>query len=173
MLPIVLPCPQRRLAPAVALAIAILAAPLAAGAQEEPVLDDAKLDDLAWLAGRWRVERDGTVTEEVWTEPAGGLMLGLNRQVRPGRRATFEYLRIETDGEAVRYVASPGGGTSTLFPLARVGPGRVAFENPGHDWPQVIEYRLDEADTLHVRAAGLAEGSRALTWTMERVKPGD
>jgi hypothetical protein len=175
MPPTHLPRSLRRLAPAAALSLATLAAPpatLEAGAQQVAA-SQATLDDLAWLAGHWRVERDGVITEEIWTAPAGGLMLGLNRQVRPGRRAGFEYLRVEADGEAVRYVASPGGGAPTVFPLARSAAGHVVFENPDHDWPQVIEYRLDEAETLHVRAAGLAEGSRASTWTMERVTARD
>jgi hypothetical protein len=148
-----------------------------------PALPAASLDDLGWLAGHWRSEErgavtgsngtggtvtGGTVTEELWTTPAGGLMLGLNRQIRPGRRAAFEFLRIEESAEGIRYVASPGGGPATAFPLARTAERRVVFENPEHDWPQVIEYRLDEAGVLHLRAAGLEAGSQELTWTMVR-----
>ena len=139
---------------------------LAAAATPAPTV--ATLDDLGWLAGHWQAEREGTITEELWTAPAGGLMLGLNRQYRAGGRAAFEYLRIESGAEGIRYVASPGGGPPTAFPLARTAERHVAFENPDHDWPQVIEYRLDDDGILQVRAAGLEAGSQELTWTMEQ-----
>jgi len=140
-----------------------------AAARTPAAASAATLDDLAWLAGHWRSEHEGTVTEELWMAPAGELMLGLNRQLRTGRRAAFEFLRIEQGPEGVRYVASPGGAPPTTFPLARSGDRHAVFENPGHDWPQVLEYRLDEKGVMHVRAAGLEAGSQELAFTMRRV----
>lgn len=143
------------------------AAILVLAATPAPAPTDATLADLAWLAGHWQAEHGGAITEELWTRPAGGLMLGLNRQYRAGEGAAFEYLRIEEGAEGIRYLASPGGGPPTAFPLARTAERHVVFENPDHDWPQVIEYRLDDEGVLHVRAAGLEAGSQELAWTME------
>lgn len=150
------------------LGIVLLLAWLGGAATPALAESTATLDELAWLAGHWRSTAEGSVTEELWTTPEGGMMLGLNRQLRPGRRAAFEYLRIESTPEGIDYVASPGGETPTRFRLAHTGERSVAFHNPEHDWPQVLEYRLDEAGTLHLRAAGLDEGSHELAWTMQR-----
>src|SRR5690606_11418350 len=40
------------------------------------------LASLAWLSGSWVGSADDGTTEEVWTEPRGGMLLGVNRTVR-------------------------------------------------------------------------------------------
>ena len=36
-----------------------------------------RVDDLGWLAGQWISETGDRWTEESWTDPRGGVMLGL------------------------------------------------------------------------------------------------
>src|SRR5687767_3719967 len=61
-----------------------------------PAAGAARLAPAGFLAGCWRAtEADGAVVEESWSLPAGGLMLGWSRTLRPGRAAQFEQLRIE------------------------------------------------------------------------------
>jgi hypothetical protein len=131
------------------------------------------LEPLAFLAGHWRGEKDGVVTEEVWLPPAGGMCLGMNRSVaREGGRASFEFLRIEVrDGKPV-YLASPSAEEPTPFVLTSSEEGAVAFANPEHDFPQRIEYRLDPAQKLAVRVWGEHAGEiRAEEWLWEKVAP--
>jgi hypothetical protein len=99
----------------------------------------ARLEDLAWMAGSWAVEEGDTRSEEHWTRPAGGLMLGVHRDVR-GERARFEFLRIVAGEDGIVYLASPQGREPTPFPLAESSPGRAVFANPDHDFPQRILY---------------------------------
>ncbi len=122
------------------------------------------LSHLGWLCGSWGEE--DTVVES-WMAPSGGLMLGLNRApAAPGERPFFEYLRIEQRDDAVVYVASPLGKGTTEFTQVEAGDGFVAFENPEHDFPQRISYRL-EGDTLTSEISG-GEGasrqSRSFHW---------
>ncbi|MCU0233670.1 MAG: DUF6265 family protein [Thermoanaerobaculales bacterium] len=132
------------------------------GSQDAP--PELALDELAWLAGHWRGSADGVITEELWLAPAGGLMLGLHRDLPPGRPAAFEYLRIEVRGHGAVYLASPGGGAVTEFPLVASGPMEAVFENPGHDFPQRIIYRR-EGDTLVARIEGEVDGrQRSAQW---------
>lgn len=127
------------------------------------------LDAIGWIAGSWVGEDGGRTTEEHWTQPSGGTMVGMNRTITRGSTESFEYLRIEwRDGHAV-YVASPGGGETTEFrapALPREGEDRVVFENEAHDFPKRIEYRIFEG-ALHVRIEG-EHGSRAKEWRWER-----
>lgn len=122
------------------------------------------IEALAWLAGHWR---DGD-REELWLAPRGGLMLGLNRELRTGRTAAFEYLRIEarSDGTPV-YLASPGGRAATPFHLTTLGPQRAVFTSPSNDFPKMLTY-WREGETLRARADGIEDGRRAeleFTWT--------
>ena len=109
------------------------------------------------MAGHWAATIDDVHMEEIWTEPKGGIILGIHRDVRAGGKAFFEYLRIEArDGEVV-YIASPMGRGTTEFALTIVEEGRVVFENPTHDFPQRIIYRRD-GNRLTARVEGTVDG---------------
>ena len=67
----------------------------------------ASLESLGWMAGYWRREADGSRQEEVWLEPLGGCMIGLDRDVSSSGRVAFEHMRIqrEDDGSIVLHVS--------------------------------------------------------------------
>jgi hypothetical protein len=50
----------------------------------------ASVADLGWLAGRWAGEGLGGSIDEVWSEPAGGAMVGYFRLVRDGKPVLYE-----------------------------------------------------------------------------------
>ena len=131
--------------------------------------DGADLDSLAWLSGCWVGEQGGVVTEECWSVPRGGLMLGWNRSGGDGTRVGFEFLRIQDAGQGLAYLASPGGRPPTPFPVASIEERQVIFENAEHDFPQRIRYRLDVNGMLHVRIEGQAQGkSQSIEWLWQR-----
>ncbi len=49
--------------------------------------DGTSIDALGWLAGYWVGSAGDVAMEEFWTEPKGGAMLGLHRDVFPARPA--------------------------------------------------------------------------------------
>jgi hypothetical protein len=124
--------------------------------------------DLAWMAGHWSGEAAGTRTEELWTAPDGGLLLGLHRDVTASGRTFFEFLRIEESDSGLVYVAQPLGRPPVRFPLLRSGDSEVVFENPGHDFPQRIVYSR-EGDALRARVEGTIDGTeRVESWEWVR-----
>ena len=141
-----------------------LTGPSIASASEE-----VRLDDLAWMAGSWKGSAGGVSMEELWTEPAGGIMLGLHRDVIPDRMPFFEFLRIEQRDSGVVYVASPRGLDATEFVLVSAGPAEAVFENPDHDFPQRIIYRR-EGGLMISRIEGYISGemtSRQWEWRLD------
>ena len=54
----------------------------------------ATVDDMSWLAGRWTGTGLGGDTEETWTAPMAGEMLGTFRLVRSGKPVFYEFLRL-------------------------------------------------------------------------------
>jgi hypothetical protein len=124
----------------------------------------------AWMAGCWRQEAAGRVADEMWMAPAGGAMLGVNRTVASGRTVSYEFMRIHEDGGRLVFTAKPSGQAEASFPLARSGPRDVVFENPAHDFPQRVMYRL-ENDTLIGRIEGTRNGApRSVDYPMRRVE---
>ena len=130
------------------------------------------LESLAWIAGHWSVETPGGGdTEEIWLAPRAGLMVGVNRSVSSKGRAHFEFLRIEKRGDAIAYVASPGGGAPTDFMLTASTATSATFENAAHDFPKRITYRLDAGQLVARVDGGSAAPDEAMEWRWSRVQP--
>lgn len=121
--------------------------------------------DFSWLAGHWRSEASGRVSEEIWMEPEGGLMTGMGRSLRDGRATGFEFAYITT-GEDAAYFAQPGGRPATRFALVSHQGSRAVFENPDHDFPQRIEYSR-EGNVLTATISSL-DRSREVSWSWTR-----
>jgi hypothetical protein len=126
-----------------------------------------EVKDLAWLSGAW-VSRDGDRwTEEWWTPPRGGIMIGAGFSGRGDKAGAFEHMRIMADKEGkIAFFGMPGGAPAVRFALVKGGKGEAVFENPAHDHPQRISYRL-EGEAL-VATVSLLDGSRAQSWTFKR-----
>lgn len=124
-------------------------------------------DDFDWLAGHWQSGGGDPVVEEVWTNGAGGLLLGMNRTRVDGQAVAFEYLRIESSDTGSRYCAQPGGRPATCFELAGLTANSARFENVDNGFPQVIEYRRD-GRMLTATIADLT-GEQAMVFSWERV----
>jgi hypothetical protein len=110
--------------------------------------------NLSWLEGRWAGEKDGVASEERWTQPLGGALLGVHSDVKGERLVSWEFLRIATTKDGTFYFASPRSAPPTPFKLVENGDRRVVFENKEHDFPQRISYWLDAAGALHARIEG-------------------
>ena len=54
----------------------------------------ATADELSWLTGRWTGDGLGGTTEESWSAPAGGTMIGTFRLVKDGKPVFYELLTI-------------------------------------------------------------------------------
>ncbi len=146
--------------------VLVVSAFVAAGPQDSKKSKPAAkgIEQLAWMAGSWKDAKENQSAEEHWTAPAGNLMVGMHRDVM-GKKAFFEYLRIEEKRGKVTYVASPMGRGETRFPMTKCEKQRVVFENPEHDFPQRIVYWLEDG-TLHARAEATKDGEvRGQTWS--------
>jgi hypothetical protein len=152
---------QQSFAPTLLLPIALagaLGAVLAAGPQP-PVTAPAatqpvvSLAALTWLAGRWEGELQAGHAEEHWSEPRGGLMMGMFRLVNPAGRTVV--LELETFRQIPSGDGLPGGaielrfrhfnadlepaeekGATPTLRLAEAGPERFVFEDAYPDTPR-------------------------------------
>lgn len=50
----------------------------------------ATIADMAWLAGSWTGEGLGGISEEMWSKPAGGAMVGTYRLIKDGKPVFYE-----------------------------------------------------------------------------------
>lgn len=124
------------------------AAPASTGTME--------LDSLRWLTGHWRSRSlkpgEERFSEEWWSAPLGGLMLGMNR-------------------ETIAPLEGTASGLPTEFTLQALESSRVVFANPQHDFPQTIMYWLDGAQ-LRAHVEGTRDGKDIrVEYAWERAAP--
>ena len=122
-----------------------------------------------WMAGCWEHNSEDRWTEECWTAPRGGNMLGSGRSGQGGVLDSWEVMQIEmveTDDPAIdplTFYGAPKGQNRTAFTWVRDSkdPG-ITFINAGHDYPQRIRY-WREGKYL-IAEVSLADGSKAQRW---------
>ena len=101
------------------LASSVLGAPDKKAVDKKKSAPPPTIVKLAWLAGNWRMEKNGRVIDEQWMAPAGGLMLGMGRTIAKGRVVEQEFLQIrEGPVGALFYIAQPSGQKEATFTLA-------------------------------------------------------
>ena len=147
---------------------------LAAAAHAQAPVAKPTLQDFAWLAGHWRIEDGDRVVDEQWMAPAGGLMIGMARNVQAGKVREYEFtlLRQEPNGD-ILYIASPSKQTETAFKLTSLRDGEAIFENPQHDFPKKVVYarRADGSLLAAIEGPGRDGKPRRVEYPFERVKP--
>ncbi|SER11945.1 DUF6265 family protein [Sphingobium sp. YR768] len=123
-----------------------------------------------WLTGEWQQQNGDRWSEEVWTLPRGGTMIGVGRTGRGESLRSWEVMRIvrAADG-SLTFHGAPEGGAATVFPAVEQGVRDITFANPDHDYPQRIRYwregRLLMAETSKM------DGSGAQNWTYSPATP--
>lgn len=143
-----------------------------AGASGQPAPTDASpVAALAWLAGCWASMDGEPGSGEQWMWPAGGTLLGMSRTIAEGRTVAHEFMQIrEIEPGRLAFIANPSGQAEATFPVLRLGAREVVFENPEHDFPQRVIYRLDDAGMLRARIEGTSKGqARSADFPMRRV----
>jgi hypothetical protein len=112
----------------------------------------ADVDSLGWLVGRWLGTDDEDRLEEIWTDPHGGMMLGMFRWHRGGAPRFYELLSVEP------------GEIGPVFRIKHFDPGLRGWEEK------------EEAVTLDLVAIGqdeavfLKRGEQR--WMVYRRQPG-
>ncbi len=146
---------------ATTLALALLSAPTLAQSVHAEQLD--------WLTGHWEQVDGDRWTEEIWTKPHGGRMLGVGWSGKGPTPQSFEHMRIEPDRDGTPvFLGSPSGGKPTPFRMVRRTATAIVFENAAHDFPQRISYTL-ERGTLSAEASRI-DGSNKQSWTYRKVE---
>ena len=134
----------------------------------------AQIAELAWLAGRWEGEGLGGSIDEVWSEPAGGAMVGYFRLVRDSKPVFYEILTLlESEGSVelrLKHVNPDMTGWEekngyVTFRLVRQDATGAYFE--GLTFRRATPDRIDGFIALRDKASGTV-GEETLTY--RRVK---
>jgi len=129
------------------------------------------ISDLAWLAGCWDGSGEGRESLEQWMKPSGQTMLGMSRTIAGGKTVAYEFLQIREQDGSIFYIAKPSGQAEASFKLVKHENHEAIFENPEHDFPQRIIYRLEKDGSLAAAIEGMSKGKlKKIDFPMRRTK---
>jgi hypothetical protein len=127
---------------------------------------------LEFMSGCWRgpAGQGGTI-EEYYTRPSANVMLGVTRYLRGDRVTGFEFTSFVREDTAIVVTPRPEGQEPAQFRMTRLDQKNAVWENPRHDYPQLISYRRLSGDTLVARIEGPGpQGKQSEEWRMTRIR---
>jgi len=104
---------------------------------EEAAQPNAKIDQLAWLAGHWQGDGFGGLNEELWSQPLAGSMMGTYRLIKDGKTVFYEMLNIVEQNNSLvmrlkhfshDFVGWESKAEHVSFPLVHITENAVYFE---------------------------------------------
>ena len=120
----------------------VLAVVLVAGllcflpAVAESQQDEAHINiqDSAWLAGHWIGDGFGGTSEELWTKPVDGVMMGMFRlHDKDGKLVFYEFLTLDDKGLTLKHFHPDLKGWETkdevvTFNMVETPPGKIILK---------------------------------------------
>jgi len=127
------------------------------------------LSSFTWLVGTWENMdmEPGESATETWTRGEAGSLLGLGCTLRGKDTVFIEKLKIvEKDGHCYYVADVSHNAAPVFFKMTSANASGFVCENPEHDFPQKISYRLD-GDIL---SASISAGTKEIPFRFRRKK---
>ena len=116
--------------------------------------DIQDLSQFEFMLGTWSAEFPSGAYYESWTKESDTKFTGAAYTMRDGDSTLSETLSLEIldDGvhEGVYYIALPVLQDTTYFEMVAGTNEDAEFQNPNHDFPQIIAYKKVDADRMYV-----------------------
>lgn len=129
-----------------------------------------RLDSLEWMLGSWTTAAGKQVIREEWTRVSTDTWEGAGRTIagEGGAVLSGESLRLVEMAGGVFYLAKVDHNElPTAFRLTECSASHAVFENPAHDFPRKLDYRLSPDGQLTVLVSDGADKGFRLEFTRE------
>ncbi len=127
-----------------------------------------------WLIGTWENKTQRGSTYETWAKLSEFELSGKSFMLKEKDTIVFETIRLLQEQNNFYYIPKVKNQNDDLpvrFAAKIVSDKELVFENPNHDFPQIISYTKINADSLVAEISGSKNGKeRKQTFPMKRVK---
>jgi len=127
-----------------------------------------------WLIGTWENKTQRGSLFETWSQLNENEFSGKSYMVKDKDTMVFETIRLLQEKEQLFYipvVKNQNGGQPVRFALKSISENSLVFENPVHDFPQLISYTRITSDSLLAEISGTRNGQpRSQRFPMKKVK---
>lgn len=141
---------------------------------DENVAESPKQIDLTrWLIGAWHGQSKDAMNYEVWKEDNDSTLSGRSYSINiDGDTVSSEFIKLVQRNDELVYIPTVPGqnkGIPIEFKLTFINRHKMIFENPEHDFPQMITYEYLSTDSLVAEISGGVGGERrAIQFPMRR-----
>jgi hypothetical protein len=159
------------------LAIALLC--LIMACSQKPTIENQsikakKIEQANWLVGTWFSKSGERSNYERWNKSNDSTYLGRSYSIQHGDTVSAESVTLVQQGETITYIPIVQGQNNNMpvmFTLVSSDSNKLIFENPSHDFPQIITYWRVPPDSLIAEISGLINGEHhAQKFPMRRVE---
>lgn len=127
-----------------------------------------------WLIGTWENKTARGSMYETWVKISDDELSGKSYMLKEKDTIVFETIRLVQEQNSFFYIPKVKGqndGLPVRFTAKIFSDKELLFENPQHDFPQIISYTKINADSLVAEISGIKNGKdRTQTFPMKRVK---
>lgn len=126
-----------------------------------------------WLIGTWENKTPKGSLYETWSKINDHEFSGKSYMVKDKDTLVFEHIRLVQEEDGLFYiptVKNQNDGLPVRFTSKTISETQLVFENPQHDFPQIISYTKINADSLVAEISGTKNGqARKQLFSMKRV----
>jgi hypothetical protein len=120
-----------------------------------------KIDKALWLTGTWENKTTKGTMYESWKQVSDYELSGKSYIIKEKDTVLLESVQLKEEENQLYYiptVKNQNNGLPVRFALKRISAKEMVFENPGHDFPQVITYTQWGSDSLVAEISGVRNG---------------
>jgi hypothetical protein len=125
------------------------------------------LNSLQWILGDWRADSGKTINIESWRKVSAKTFEGFgeSRTKDSNTPKSTELLRLIEMANELFYIAKPKqNNLPVAFKLIHCTIKSAVFENPEHDFPNKLEYKLTADNKMVVTVSGIKGKSFTLNF---------
>ena len=114
-----------------------------------------------WLIGTWENKTSTGSIYETWSKIRDNELSGKSYMVKGKDTVVFENVRLVQEQDRLFYIPTvkdQNNGLPVRFAAKKISATQLVFENPQHDFPQIISYTKISLDSLVAEISGVRNG---------------
>ncbi|WP_343693737.1 DUF6265 family protein [Chitinophaga sp.] len=131
-------------------------------------------NNVEWLIGTWENKTSAGSIYETWRKISENELSGKSYMVKGSDTLDFENVRLIQEQGRLFYIPTvkdQNNGFPVRFAAKTISAIQMVFENPKHDFPQIISYTKISPDSLVAEISGVRNGKeRKQAFSMKRIQ---
>lgn len=133
-----------------------------------------QIEKANWLIGTWENKTKRGSIYETWTKASDVQFTGKSYALKNNDTTVFETFELVQKQNSLFYIPTVKNQNNNLpvsFSLQSISDDKLVFENPEHDFPQIISYTRVTPDSLVAEISGKNNGQeRKQTFPMKKIR---